>query len=479
MRTRAIIVSAVAILVCAAAISAAAVLRVDTWDPALLAIMFVFVVGADLISIEFKKISLTGSFLGLVVAMALLGPVQAALLGVAGTLVWTVRYPPRLWCGLVNIANFATFPLLGGLVMHLASDRLDVVTEDVTYALVVCLGFAVAHVANTAATLVSARFVEGTSIRERIRKVYVPLLPSDAVMVLLASAIVYAEAQLGVVALLMLVALFFLYLYLYRELIVSQHRAEELETRASQLASLQVGVLTAMLRTLSMRDQMTARHSAAVARYARAIARAAGCSDEEQDLAHTAGLLHDIGKFILPDHILLADTKLDEDDWQLIRMHPYQGAKVVREVEGYGPVADIIWCHHERMDGRGYPRGLSGDQIPMISRMISIADTYDVMTSRDSYRNPVSSAEAITELRRVSGAQLDGDLVECFVRVLDEEDLAFQHTDDTDFETELAFERRVRDYAAGQGRGRAPRKELTPPAGDAPEPSPTAPPVAA
>ena len=84
----------------------------------------------------------------------------------------------------------------------------------------------------------------------------------------------------------------------------------------------------------------------------------------------------------------------------------------------------------------------------MISRMISIADTYDVMTSRDSYRNPVSSAEAIAELRRVSGAQLDGELVEIFVRVLEQQDLAFQHTDDTDFETELAFERRVRDYAA-------------------------------
>ena len=193
---------------------------------------------------------------------------------------------------------------------------------------------------------------------------------------------------------------------------------------------------------------MTARHSAAVARYARAIAQAAGCPPEEQDLAHTAGLLHDIGKFILPDHILLADTKLDDADWQLIRMHPYQGAKVVREVEGYGPVADIIWCHHERIDGRGYPRGIKGDDIPLISRMISIADTYDVMTSRDSYRNPVSSAEAIAELRRVSGAQLDGDLVEVFVKVLEHQDLAFQHTDDTDFETELAFERRVRDYAA-------------------------------
>jgi putative nucleotidyltransferase with HDIG domain len=197
-----------------------------------------------------------------------------------------------------------------------------------------------------------------------------------------------------------------------------------------------------------MRDKMTARHSAAVARYAREIARAYGCTDEELDLVHTAGLLHDIGKFILPDHILLADTRPDEDDWRLIRMHPFQGARVVHEVDGYGPVAEIILAHHERIDGQGYPRGLAGTEIPLFSRMVSIADTYDVMTSRDSYRNPVSSAEAIAELRRVSGSQLDAELVEVFIGVLESRDVAFRHGDDADFEAELAFERRVRAHAA-------------------------------
>jgi putative nucleotidyltransferase with HDIG domain len=419
-----------------------------TWDRTLLVVILILVVGADLVELQFKRIDLSGSFLGIVIAMATMGPSQAAALSVVGTAIWTARFRPRTWAAIHNLANCAIFPLLGGLVMIWVGDALGVDHAEVTYAIVVCLGFAVAYVVNTAWTLTVSRIVDGGSIVEQIRSIYIPLLPSEAAMVLLASCIVYAQENLGTVALAMLVALFFLYLYLYRELIVSQQRGEELQSRTEQLASLQVGILTAMLRTLSMRDQMTARHSAAVARYARAIAQAAGCSAEEQDLAHTAGLLHDIGKFILPDHILLADSKLNDEDWQLIKMHPYQGAKVVREVEGYGPVADIIWCHHERIDGRGYPRGLEADDIPMISRMISIADTYDVMTSRDSYRNPVSSAEAIAELRRVSGAQLDGDLVEAFVKVLEQQDLAFQHTDDTDFETELAFERRVRDYAA-------------------------------
>ena len=190
---------------------------------------------------------------------------------------------------------------------------------------------------------------------------------------------------------------------------------------------------------------MTARHSAAVARYAKAMAEAVGCSKADQELVHTAGLLHDIGKFIFPDRILLANTKLTDEDWEIVKKHPAQGAKLVRRLDGYGAVADIILAHHERIDGNGYPNGLVGDAIPLLSRMISIADTYDVMTARDSYRDPVSRAEAIAELRRVSGKQLDGQLVEIFIGLLAERELSFQHTTDSD------FERRARLRAAGAG----------------------------
>ena len=197
--------------------------------------------------------------------------------------------------------------------------------------------------------------------------------------------------------------------------------------------------MRSLVRSIHLHDRMTARHSAAVARYARGIARAAGCSDEDQQLVHTAGLLHDVGKHILDDAILKGDTKLDDQQWELVKRHPEEGARIVRMLEGQEAVAEIIHAHHERVDGRGYPRGLSGEEIPRLSRMISIADTYDVMTARDSYRDPVSSAEAIAELRRVSGAQLDGELVEIFVRqVLGHEDTAFAHGDDADFEAELA-----------------------------------------
>jgi putative nucleotidyltransferase with HDIG domain len=192
---------------------------------------------------------------------------------------------------------------------------------------------------------------------------------------------------------------------------------------------------------------MTARHSAAVARYAREMARELGLDEDEQDLIHTAGLLHDIGKFIFPDSILFAARKLTDEEFNIIRRHPEQGARLVERIEGYGPVAAIIRAHHERMDGKGYPRRLTAEEIPLASRMISIADTYDVMTARDSYREPVSSEEAIAELRRVSGTQLDGELVELFIGLLETRGVHFRHTDDADFEAELSFEKRVRAYA--------------------------------
>jgi putative nucleotidyltransferase with HDIG domain len=255
-----------------------------------------------------------------------------------------------------------------------------------------------------------------------------------------------AYQQSGIAAVVMLGVALFTFQYLTRALLKSEERAEQLAVKTTQLASLQVGVLAALVQTLSLRDKMTARHSAAVARYARAIAKEIGCSEDEQELVHTAGLLHDIGKFIFPDRILFADSKLTDEDWEIVKKHPAQGARVVGRVKGYGPVAEIIRSHHERIDGKGYPDQLSEPEIPLLSRMISIADTYDVMTARDSYRKPVPQAEAIAELRRVSGTQLDGRLVGAFITVLEKRGLSFQHTTDRDFEHELGFDGRVRAF---------------------------------
>jgi putative nucleotidyltransferase with HDIG domain len=218
-------------------------------------------------------------------------------------------------------------------------------------------------------------------------------------------------------------------------------------------AKLHVGLLHTMIRTLDLRDRMTARHSAAVAHYAREIAEAIGMSADEQEVIHTAGLLHDIGKFNLPDDILKADVPLGEAEWQLIRAHPEEGARLVSHLEGYAAPAELVLAHHERFDGKGYPAGIAGTNIPLGARIISVADTYDVLTARDSYRKPISSEKAIEELQRSAGTQLDPAVVSVFVDVLYTKDVTYRHGDDADFETELAMDMRVARYAAGVAPG--------------------------
>ncbi len=419
-----------------------------SWDPAILIVAAPLVIAADMLDIQIGKSRVSGAFLGLLLAAALLGPVQAAVLGLVSIAIDAVRTRARFANTCSNLAAFAAFPLFGGIAMHAVADAMGASIADGEFALAVVAFSVVATLTNFSIFVFTGRMIRGDGFLFEFKTMFLPIIPSELAMMLLASLIVFAYAHAGIFILGMLVALFFLYIWLMRELLLSQTRAQQLDERGRQLASLQVGVLTAMLKTLALRDHMTARHSAAVARYSRALAREAGCSEQEQDLVHTAGLLHDIGKFIFPDRILLADSRLTDEDWEIVKCHPYQGAKIVRNVEGYGPVADIILGHHERWDGKGYPRGVVGDQIPLLSRMISIADTYDVMTARDSYRKPVSRAEAIIELQRVAGAQLDAHLVGLFVEMVERGDLIFRHGDDADFDAELDFERRVIEYAA-------------------------------
>jgi putative nucleotidyltransferase with HDIG domain len=184
-----------------------------------------------------------------------------------------------------------------------------------------------------------------------------------------------------------------------------------------------------------------------VARYARALAHEIGCDEAKQEFVHTAGLLHDIGKFVLPDNILHAEV-LSDEDWGLIRRHPQDGATVVGMLDGYGPVADAILYHHEHFDGSGYPAALIGSEIPLPSRIIAICSTYDTLTARDTYRTPMTPQDAMAELRRVAGRQLDMELVESFITMLERDGpVTFVHGDDADFEAELAFERRARAIA--------------------------------
>ena len=381
-----------------------------------------------------RGFDVSGSLLATVLAIALTGPVGGVLVGTVSALVDGVRNRRPVPSTIANVAAYSVFPFAGGVTLKWLSDVLDASLGSLAFAVAIIAAFLVALLVNFFFVALHVRVFVGRPIREQITHVLVPLVPSELLTGLLGATVATLYPKLGV-AVVVLVALVLLgFQYVLRELQRSQARAE-------RLRALQVDVLFSMVRSLSLRDQMTARHSAAVARYAQAIARAAGASAEEQRLVHTAGLLHDIGKSIFPDHVLFAEGSLNDDQWEIVKQHPGHGASVIAQIEEFADVAAIVQAHHERIDGTGYPNGVCGDDVPWLSRMISIADTYDVMTARDSYREPVPPETAIAELRRVSGTQLDGELVEVFIRVLESEALAFRHGDDTDFERELEQER--------------------------------------
>ncbi|MFN8218090.1 MAG: HD-GYP domain-containing protein [Solirubrobacterales bacterium] len=444
---------------------ALAILTADTanWDMALLGILLAFSVFSDLTAISTtSKLRLSGSFLPMVLAMVFLGGPPAAVVGVITISVSWIEERIRgherraFHYDLNNLVTFATFPLISGLAFHWVTTSAGITTDQPAFYALILAVFGFALVIDFTLIASYSCYLQRISFLRTVRNAFLPVLPSELAAALMAVGIAYLYAKVGLGAIALFGVVLITFQYLLGALLVSQERAEELELRSRQLASFQVGMLSAMLRTLDLRDQMTARHSAAVARYSRAIAQRAGYSRNDEELVHIAALLHDIGKFILPDRILKANVPLTDEDWMLIKRHPQQGARIVSSLDGYGPVAEIILAHHERIDGKGYPRGLVGDEIPELARIISIADTYDVMTARDSYRTPMSSYDAIVELRRVAGKQLDARLVEVFIELLEAKDVSFQHGDAADFEKELSLEARIAETAspgsAGQSR---------------------------
>src|SRR3954466_10894106 len=439
-------IAPIAALACAATAGGLAVLssRAGDWrQPAILAVLFAFAVVADRFTISTR----TGATLAcnlpvFVLAAALFGPAPAVAIAVAASL----TQPRKDWRLVVgDLAGFAAFPVPTGLAVRAVHAYVPG-TESPWFALVVAGAYLLAWSLNIALVVAYMRALRGRDMRAELLAIWRPLVSTQLALALATAALAYAYVRLGAAAIVFAGGLIVAYSRLQRDLNDAERLRDEAHDRNAELAAANerlrrahFGAMRSLVRSIHLHDQMTARHSAAVARYARRIAKAAGCTEDDQQLVHTAGLLHDVGKHILDDAILKGDTKLDDEQWELVKSHPEEGARIVRLLEGQEAAAETIPARQKRIAGGGSPRGLAGGDIPRLSRMISIADTYDVMPARDSYRDPVSSAAAVAELRRVSGAQLDAELVEIFVsEVLGHDEASFAHGDDADFEAELA-----------------------------------------
>jgi putative nucleotidyltransferase with HDIG domain len=417
------------------------------WDLPLLAALSGLAVASDLWAIDTTanptaqhRILMSGSFVALVLAMVLLGATPAMLIGLTTIVVGHLRFGERRDMFLNNLVAYGWFPLLGGLAFSGARDALgvDSNTSALFYALVVAT-FVVALAVNFLVIAAYNSHLDGIPVHEKARRALIPILHWNLATAILAAAMAYAYLRVGAGVIVLIGVVLLSEQGLLSKVYAAEQRAEQLRERMDELASLHAGLLNTIIRSLDLRDRMTARHSAAVAHYAREIAAAIGMSEDEQHVVHTAALLHDIGKFNLPDPILKADVPLDEADWALIRRHPEEGARLVSYLDGYEQAAALVRSHHERFDGAGYPDGLGGTEIPLGARIIGVADAYDVMTARDSYRMPISSDAALAELRRVAGTQLDPAIVSVFAELVGASELRYRHAEDADFDAELAL----------------------------------------
>jgi diguanylate cyclase (GGDEF)-like protein/putative nucleotidyltransferase with HDIG domain len=208
-------------------------------------------------------------------------------------------------------------------------------------------------------------------------------------------------------------------LYLtYRTYKVYLGRVEDEQRHVKQTSDLHLATIEALARAIDAKDQMTQLHIRRVQVYAAGLARAAGLVEHEIQGVKTAALLHDIGKLAVPEHILSKPGPLTQEEFQKIRIHPQVGAEIIAAVPFPYPVAPLILSHHERWDGRGYPRGLRGDDIPIGARVLTIVDYYDAVTTERPYHKALSNDNAIELLRHEAGRALDPKLVPIFIDLL-------------------------------------------------------------
>jgi putative nucleotidyltransferase with HDIG domain len=188
--------------------------------------------------------------------------------------------------------------------------------------------------------------------------------------------------------------------------------------RSVQLREQTVAAVESMADIVDRRDPYTFKHSESVADHAVRTARKLGLPDREVELIRLAARVHDLGKIAVPDEVLHKQGRLTDAEFELMKKHPQTGVEILEKFPEYKRGRELVLAHHERMDGRGYPRGLSGDEIPLGARIIAVADSWDAMTSDRPYRTALDPEVALGELLRGRGTQWDAAVVDAFAQTL-------------------------------------------------------------
>jgi putative two-component system response regulator len=206
-----------------------------------------------------------------------------------------------------------------------------------------------------------------------------------------------------------------------RRLVQERNQAvRELSGSVDKLRKAMKGVVQAMARTVETRDPYTAGHQKQVAGLAGAIAREMGLSEDRVEGIRVAGIIHDVGKISVPSEILAKPTRLTELEFGLIKTHPEVGYDILKPIEFPWPIAQIVLQHHERMDGSGYPRGLSGEDILLEARILAVADVVEAMASHRPYRAGLGIDKALQEISEKKGISYDPDVADACLRLFKE-----------------------------------------------------------
>ena len=196
---------------------------------------------------------------------------------------------------------------------------------------------------------------------------------------------------------------------------------EELAESNQRLEQAYLDMIQTLRYTVEAKDPYTRGHSDRVSEYSVLIGEELGLSEEQIKTLRIGGLFHDIGKIGIPDSILLKTDKLSDDEYSEIKNHPSIGAHILGAASIFKNIIPIVKHHHERFDGRGYPSGLKGEEIPLLARIAAVADTFDAMTSKRSYRDALDLQYVKDEIQRCKGTQFDPQIADIFLNILEKD----------------------------------------------------------
>ncbi|MDH4102686.1 MAG: HD-GYP domain-containing protein [Thermoleophilia bacterium] len=361
------------------------------------------------------------SLLPTLFAAVLFGPLAAAAVGAASMLgdpeLTAHRDPDR--APRLKWATYTSTRFIGGAAMGLAAQATLAAVPSVFGELIAAtfVGAIVGEALDVFFTALTGR-IRGRPIRDAIRTVVPVVLTSAPIYAPIVAllAFMYVKVSPWTLALFLVPAMAAQRLYgLYQE---QRQLADELSTANETLERTNLQFAAALIATLDARDQYTAGHSAAVAIYSRDIVERMGLGADVRDLAYLCGLVHDIGKIGLPPGLLEKPGALTLEERRQMQEHSAIGERILAHVDEYSEIATVVRHHHERIDGQGYPDGLIEESIPLVSRIIAVADAYNAMTSSRPYRDAMPSRVARLRLAQAVDSQFDTSVVAAFEAIL-------------------------------------------------------------